>query len=280
MNSKPSPSCNFNQPGSLTEQKGGSEGSPGRRRVVCAFTLLVFIFLNAPRIGWADENYFQIINDTSPAVNPDYRRDRGYALYVNYEEKSFLTDTGISKTSLVKNMKAAGILLRDLDFVFLSHRHLDHISGLVHIRSERPSLPIYIPPDGGFEYIRPKDLIEVTGQLRVSSNIFLIHTHDESGSAGVTDELSLLILTKKGPYLFTTNSHIDIFLKLEKAKRLAGQDIVFHSGHTARRVSRDETITAHAKKIKALNVKRVSPRRVKTKRAPATTHLLRPLCNT
>ena len=48
--------------------------------------------------------------------------------------------------------------------------------------------------------------------LRVSPNVFLIHTHDDSGSRGVTDELALLIITKKGPYLFTTNSHTDFFL--------------------------------------------------------------------
>ena len=102
-------------------------------------------------------------------------------------------------------------------------------------------------------------MFELKNHLRVSPNVFLIHTHDDSGSRGVTDELALLIITKKGPYLFTTNSHTDFFAKLEEAKRLAGQDIFFHSGHTARRVSSEETITANARKLKALNVRQVSP---------------------
>ena len=225
----------------------------------CLIIIAIFIFLNAPKIGWADENFFQIINGSGPAVNQDFTLDRGYAVYVSYEGKRFLMDTGISKTSLVRNLNAAGVFLENLDFVLLSHQHRDHTAGLSYIRKERPSLRIYIPSGGGFKYLNPKGLIEVNDHLKVSSNIFLIHTHDEFGSVGTTDELSLLIVTKKGPYLFTTNSHTDFFLKLEKAEHLAGMDIFFHSGHTARRVSSKELITANATKLKALNVKQVSP---------------------
>ncbi len=225
----------------------------------CLIIIAIFIFLNAPKIGWADENFFQIINGSGPAVNQDFTLDRGYAVYVSYEGKRFLMDTGITKKSLVRNMKAAGVFLENLDFVFLSHQHRDHTGSLHYIRKERPSLRIYIPSGGGFQYLNPEELIEVDDHLKVSSNIFLIHTYDEFGSVSVTDELSLLILTKNGPYLFTTNSHTDIFLKLEKAKRLAGMDIFFHSGHTARRVSSKEVITANATKLRALNVRQVSP---------------------
>ncbi len=255
MDTKLGTGRNFTQPPCLQKQERESEGSPGIWRVVCASIILLFICLSAPGVGSAEENFFQIINGSITPVNPDFASDRGYAVYVSYAGKKFLMDTGISETSWVNNMKAAGILLDNLDFVFLSHRHPDHIAGLAYIRSERPSLPIYIPPGGGFERFNPDEqLIAINDYLKVSSNIFLIHTHNESW-----DELALLILTKKGPYLFTTNSHTDFFAKLEKAKRLAGQDIFFHSGHTARRVSSEETITANARKLKVLNVRQVSP---------------------
>ncbi len=256
---KPSTSCNFTQTGSLNEQEEKGEGSPGMWRVVCVSIALLFNCLSAPGAGWAEENFFQIINDISTPVNQDFSRDFGYAVYVNYEGKRFLLDTGKWETNLAKNLEAAGVLLDSLDFVLLSHRHRDHKGGLAYIRSERPSLPIYIPPGGGFEDFEPEELIEVDDHLRVSPNIFLIHTHNEFGSAGITDELALLIITKKGPYVFTTNSHTDFFVTLEKAKRLAGQDIFFHSGGTARRRSSEETIRANAKKLKALNIRQVSP---------------------
>jgi metal-dependent hydrolase (beta-lactamase superfamily II) len=219
----------------------------------------IFIVLNVPRPVWAEENFFQIINDSGPAVNEDFTLDRGYSVYVSFDGKRFLMDTGINKISLAKNLQAAGISLEDLDFVLLSHPHRDHISGLSYIRKERPSLSVYVPSGGGFKFLGPKGIIEVDDHLRMSSNIFLIHTYDELGSVHITDELSLLLLTKKGPYLFTTNSHTDFFLKLEKAKHLAGMDVFFHSGHTARRVSSKDLITTHANKLKALKVTQVSP---------------------
>ncbi len=225
----------------------------------CFIIVSIFVFLNAPRNGWADENFYQIINGSGPSVNQDFRLDLGYAVYVSYEGKKFLFDTGISENSLVRNLNAAGVPLENLDFVLLSHQHDDHTGSLPYIRKERPSLRIYIASGGGFKYRKPEGLIEVDDHLKISSNIFLIHTYDESGSRGITDELSLLVVTKKGPYLFTTNSHTDFFLKLEKAKHLAGMDVFFHSGHTARKRSSKELITANAKRLKALNVKRVSP---------------------
>ncbi len=225
----------------------------------CFIIVSLFVFLNAPKIGWADENFFQLINGTGPAVNKEFTLDPGYAVYVSYEGKRFLLDTGIGKKSLVRNLNAAGILLENLDFVLLSHQHDDHTGSLPYIRKERPSLRIYIASGGGFKYRKPEGLIEVDDHLKISSNIFLIHTYDESGSRGITDELSLLVVTKKGPYLFTTNSHTNFFLKLEKAKHLAGMDILFHSGHTALKRSSKELITANATKLKALNVRQVSP---------------------
>ncbi len=152
MDTKLSTGCNFTQTPSLKKQEVKSEGSLGIWRVVCASIILLFICLSAPGVGSAEENFFQIINDTSAAVNPDFASDRGYAVYVSYEDKRFLLDTGIRKASFVNNLKAAGVSLDTLDFVLLSHRHYDHTGGLAYIRSKRPSLRIYIPPGRGFEH--------------------------------------------------------------------------------------------------------------------------------
>lgn len=220
------------------------------------FALILLTLLHIPNTGWAEENYFQIINDLSTPVNSGFTRDRGYAVFVSYEGKKFLMDTGVSENSLSKNMNAAGITLQDLDFVFLSHKHFDHKGGLGFIRRERPSLPIYIPPGGGFS--NPEKLIEVNDYLKVGPNVFLIHTHNSI--SGVTDELSLLIKTNKGPYVFNACSHTGITKILEKSKRVAGQDIYFHSGGTQlNRAINKLTIQETVNKIKAQRVSQVSP---------------------
>ncbi|MCP4429428.1 MAG: MBL fold metallo-hydrolase [Gammaproteobacteria bacterium] len=224
---------------------------------LCAFTLILLAFLHVPGTGRAEKNYFQIINGTRDAVSDDFIQDRGYTVYFNYDGKKFLLDTGNSEHSLIRNLKIAGVQTDELDFVAMSHSHKDHTSGWLYLRRQRPQLLIYIPTGRVFSYSAKFNV--VSDDVKISPNIFLLYTHDESGSVGIKDELSLLINTKKGPFLFTTNSHTDFITKLEKAQSILGEAVFFHSGHTARRVTADSEILATAKKMKNLNVKQVSP---------------------
>ena len=222
-----------------------------------AFPLVLLALLHIPITVWAEENYYQIINGTVEAVSEDFIKDSGYAVYFNYEGKKFLLDTGNNEKTLISNLNTAGISTDELDFVVLSHSHSDHTSGWPYLRRQRPQLPIYIPPGRVFSY--SAKLNEVSNHLKISPNVYLFHTHDEAGTGGIKDELALLIITKMGPYLFTTNTHTDFFARLEKARLLAGQEVFFHSGSTARKKTHAEKITANARKMKTLNVKQVSP---------------------
>ncbi len=221
------------------------------------FPLVLLALLQIPVTGWAEENYYQIINGTVEAVSEDFIKDSGYAVYFNYEGKKFLLDTGNNENTLISNLDTAGISVDELDFVVLSHAHSDHTSGWPYLRRQRPQLPIYIPPGRVFSY--SAKLTEVSDHLKTGPNVYLFHTHDEAGTEGIKDELAVLIITKMGPYLFTTNTHTEFFARLEKARLLAGQEVFFHSGSTAQKKTRGEKITANAKKMKTLNVKQVSP---------------------
>ena len=257
MDEKQGANDNFPKNHSSTKQEGN--GTNCRVTwVASVFITCLLIFLIVPRVGWAEENFYQIIIDNTIPVNPDFTPGYSYAVYVSYEGKKFLMDTGETKTSLINNMKAAGILLDDLDFVFVSHRHFDHAGGLRYIRQERPSLPIYIPPGGGiFNPTGEEKFIEVDNHLRISPNVFIIYTHNDS--TGVTDELSLLTITKKGPYVFTGGSHTGIATILEEAKHIAEENVFFLSGAVQRRNVPEESIRATAEEIKNLGVTQVSP---------------------
>ena len=182
-----------------------------------AFALVLLTLLHLPNPGWAEENYYQIINGSVEAVSDDFIKDSGYTVFFNYEGKKFLLDTGYNENNLVNNLKTAGISTDELDFVVLSHSHIDHTSGWSYLRKQRPQLPIYIPPGKVFSYSAEFNL--VSDHLEMSPDVFLFHTHDELGTGGIKDELALLIKTRKGPYLFTTNTHTDFFARLEKAKK-------------------------------------------------------------
>src|SRR5258708_20894569 len=69
-------------------------------------------------------------------------KDWGYAALVEINGKRILFDTGDDPAILAKNVKAKGIDLTKLDFVALSHRHSDHVSGLSYLLSVNPKVKI------------------------------------------------------------------------------------------------------------------------------------------
>src|SRR3984957_16830322 len=75
-------------------------------------------------------------------------KDWGYAALVEINGKRILFDTGDDAAVLAKNVKAKGVDLTKLDFVVLSHRHSDHVSGLSYVLSVNPWVKIYAPKEG------------------------------------------------------------------------------------------------------------------------------------
>jgi 7,8-dihydropterin-6-yl-methyl-4-(beta-D-ribofuranosyl)aminobenzene 5'-phosphate synthase len=67
---------------------------------------------------------------------------------VEINGKRILFDTGGDPAIFAKNVKAKGIDLTKLDFVVLSHRHGDHVSGVSYLLSANPQVKIYAPKDG------------------------------------------------------------------------------------------------------------------------------------
>lgn len=77
----------------------------------------------------------------------ELRKDWGFAAFIEYGGKRILFDTGNDGEVFAHNVKAKGIDLTRLDFVVASHRHGDHTSGLGHLLSVNPAVPIYVPKE-------------------------------------------------------------------------------------------------------------------------------------
>src|SRR5438132_11761655 len=76
------------------------------------------------------------------------QKDWGYAALVEYGGKRILFDTGNNPDILAQNAKAKDIDLSKLDFVVMSHRHGDHMGGLVYLLKVNPKVTIYAPKEG------------------------------------------------------------------------------------------------------------------------------------
>jgi 7,8-dihydropterin-6-yl-methyl-4-(beta-D-ribofuranosyl)aminobenzene 5'-phosphate synthase len=75
-------------------------------------------------------------------------KDWGYAALVEINGKRILFDTGDDAAVLARNVKDKGVDLTKLDFVVLSHRHSDHVSGLSYVLSVNPQVKTYAPKEG------------------------------------------------------------------------------------------------------------------------------------
>lgn len=76
------------------------------------------------------------------------QKDWGYAAFIEYGGKRILFDTGNNPEIFARNVKAKGIDLTKLDFVVMSHRHGDHMGGLVYLLKVNPTVKIYAPKEG------------------------------------------------------------------------------------------------------------------------------------
>ncbi len=79
---------------------------------------------------------FQILSDNYyNEFCPDFITEHGYSLYMEFDEKKILIDTGASDNFL-KNAERMGIDISKIDFAILSHGHRDHTGGLKHLLSQ------------------------------------------------------------------------------------------------------------------------------------------------
>ena len=74
-------------------------------------------------------------------------KDWGYAALLEYGGKRILFDTGNDAEVFAHNVQAANVDLRTLDFVVISHRHLDHTAGLAYLLKVNPRVKIYAPAE-------------------------------------------------------------------------------------------------------------------------------------
>jgi 7,8-dihydropterin-6-yl-methyl-4-(beta-D-ribofuranosyl)aminobenzene 5'-phosphate synthase len=183
---------------------------------------------------------------------PAMKKDWGYSALVEYGGKRILFDTGNNPEIFAQNVKAAGVDLRKLDFVVISHRHLDHTAGLNHLLRVNPNVKIYAPKDpfGVFgselpsKFYRHQDslpeemryfdghpaetltfgtpwpkgkFVTVDAPLEVAPGVHLISLVSEAVGTKELRELSLAIETSQGMVVVAGCSHPGIERIVEAA---------------------------------------------------------------
>jgi 7,8-dihydropterin-6-yl-methyl-4-(beta-D-ribofuranosyl)aminobenzene 5'-phosphate synthase len=191
--------------------------------------------------------------------SPRMRKDWGYSALVEYGGKRILFDTGNNPKIFAQNVNAAGVDLLQLDFVVISHRHLDHTAGLTHLLSVNPKVKIYAPKEafGVFgsslprKFYRQKDslpeemryfdghpedtltfgtawpegkFVTVEAPLEVAPGVHLIPLVSEAVGTKELREISMAIETPQGMVVVAGCSHPGIERIVEAAKSI-DQDV-------------------------------------------------------
>jgi 7,8-dihydropterin-6-yl-methyl-4-(beta-D-ribofuranosyl)aminobenzene 5'-phosphate synthase len=209
-------------------------------------------------------------------------KDWGYSALLEYGGKRILFDTGNNPEIFARNVKAAGVDLTRLDFVVVSHRHLDHTAGLTHLLKVNPTVKIYAPKDAfgvfgsalpGKFYRRqdslpqemryydghPEDtltfgtawpggnFVTVDSAMEVAPGVHLVSLVSETVGTKELRELSVAIETPEGMVVVAGCSHPGIERIVEAARRIDGQvHMVFGGFHLPTATDQDVDRIARA----------------------------------
>ena len=72
-----------------------------------------------------------------------YRSEHGLSLYIEKDGKKYLLDVGESR-KFAFNAKKMGVDIEDIDAVFISHNHIDHMGGLGAFFKKNTKAKVYI----------------------------------------------------------------------------------------------------------------------------------------
>lgn len=175
--------------------------------------------------------------------DPALKTEAGVSYLIQADDKKILMDVGFNKNKehpspLLHNSKLLNVSMKDLDVIFISHRHLDHIGGM-HEQKKKlfsvsqgqvdlPEIPVYTPSEVSPSPWNPGPKVEVINQPKVITNgvasigsiprnLFLM---------GYTLENSLAVnVENKGIVLIIGCGHQTIERIIERAEALFDEPI-------------------------------------------------------
>ena len=142
------------------------------------------------------------------SLDPDW----GFSCLVEAFGTSILFDTGAHSRILYDNMNKLDIDPKEIDMVFISHDHWDHVDGLPGVLDINPDIKVYCP--SSFSSIPSVNgIIKINEAVKISPNIY--STGELEGI-----EQSLVINSRKGVTVVTGCSHPGVGTTLEASSKI------------------------------------------------------------
>lgn len=97
--------------------------------------------------------------------DPALETEHGLSILLTTERHKILLDTGASDL-FIRNAELLGIDLSDVDYVFISHGHSDHVGGLRYILEHNRQAKVIVSPDAmnGHFFSKRENLHSITAE--------------------------------------------------------------------------------------------------------------------
>lgn len=164
--------------------------------------------------------------------NPDLNSLWGFSVFLQLPNQTILFDTGSNGHVLLRNIQTSGLNVKNIDTLFISHPHWDHIGGVDSVIEQNPNLHVFAP------YSLSKHLLnDLRNQVQDLTVIDYQATKlfDHVYSTGVMDEdrigeQSMIIDTKEGLVVITGCAHPGIVNIAKKARQMMDKGILLLMG--------------------------------------------------
>jgi len=149
----------------------------------------------------------------------------GFSCLIKLSGRTILFDTGGDSPILLANMEKLGVDPREVDTVFLSHIHGDHVGGLAGFLKKNSQVTLYLPASFPQKF---KEVLKSLGvkvkEVEKGKAVFAnVYTSGELGE-GIKEQ-SLIIKTGKGLIVVTGCAHPGVVNVIKKAMDLTGDKV-------------------------------------------------------
>lgn len=209
-----------------------------------------------------------VYNNVTGINSSGLKKDWGFSAFIENnigsEKKTILFDCGADGNILMHNLKKMNIAPEDIDCIFISHNHSDHIGGLdVFYRLTQKNLPVFVPSKcykGIKSQYDNKDIIPLNQSGAFFSNFYTSGVLDGKYKGSYLPEQSLFLVIENKVILICGCSHCGVVTIVKKAKELFPDkeiDLVCGGWHLIGQ--QENAIINICELLKANNVKKVAP---------------------
>lgn len=183
----------------------------------------------------------------------------GVSILVEAGNYTVLFDTGPDPEALKLNMQVLGVNVENIDAVFISHGHHDHVGGISYIAGAKRGVPVYLPSHAGKSLREGLErlglrVIEVSEPTEIYPGIISL-----GEMYGPPYEHSLAVCLREGVVVVVGCSHPGIEKIVRRAYEITGKPVIMVIGGMHLGGASEERLKSVVDALRSVGVKAVFP---------------------